>query len=117
MSEFSGLRLESRILESISLMIVKGMIKNPNLSPFTSITEVKLDSDNTAAIVYVSCVLDKDLDKSVKALNSAAGFIQSHLGRLLKTRNTPILQFRPDRTQQESEKMNRLINKALGKDE
>ena len=42
MSEHTGKRLESRILETISTMIVSGMIKNPHLSRFTSITEVDL---------------------------------------------------------------------------
>ena len=49
MSEYSGKRLENRILETISTMIVNGMIKNPNLSRFTSITEVELSSDNANA--------------------------------------------------------------------
>lgn len=115
MSEFSGARLESRILETISMMIVNGMIKNPHLSRFASITEVHLASDNTAATVMVSAVSDKELDRSVAALNSAAGFIQAHVGKVLKTRNTPRLVFKADRSYQEGEKINNLIDKAMGR--
>lgn len=115
MSEFSGARLESRILETISTMIVSGMIKNPHLSRFASITEVRLASDNTAATVLVSAVTEKELERSVAALNSASGFIQGHVGKVLKTRNTPRLVFKADRSYQEGEKINSLIDKAMGR--
>ncbi len=117
MSEFSGARLESRILETISTMIVKGMIKNPKLSTFTSITEVHLASDNTAATCLVSTAMEEDLDRSVEALNSAAPFIQSHVGKVLRTRNTPRLTFKADRSYQEGEKVNALIDRAMGRNE
>ena len=115
MSTYSGSRLESRVMEAISTMIVTGVIKNPHLSRFTSVTDVKLSSDNAYATVYVSTVMEKDLDRSVKALNSAAGFIQNRLGAILKTRNTPVLKFVPDISYIEGERINNLIDEALGK--
>ena len=54
MSEFSQSRLESKLMESISSLIVSGAIKNPHLSVFTSVTRVELSPDNTAARIYVS---------------------------------------------------------------
>ena len=117
MSQYSEERLESRILESISTMIVTGVIKNPSLSRFCSVTEVSLSPDNAYADVFVSCFMEKDLARSVKALNSAAGFIQGHLAKILKTRNTPVLRFIPDTSYQEGERINNLIDKALGKHE
>lgn len=117
MSQYSEERLESRILESISTMIVTGVIKNPSLSRFCSVTEVSLSPDNAYADVFVSCLMEKDLAKSVKALNSATGFIQGHLAKILKTRNTPVLRFIPDTSYQEGERINNLIDKALGKHE
>ncbi len=117
MSQYSGARLESRIMEAVSTMIVQGMIKNPHLSRFTSVTEVKLSVDNAYATVYVSTVMEDDLERSVKALNSASGFIQSHLAKILRTRNTPVLTFVGDRSYAEGERINALIDKALGKDE
>lgn len=115
MSTYSGSRLESRVMEAISTMIVTGVIKNPHLSRFTSVTDVKLSSDNAYATVYVSTVMEKDLDRSVKALNSASGFIQNRLGAILKTRNTPVLKFVPDTSYIEGERINNLIDEALGK--
>ena len=115
MTKHSEARLESRILEAISTMVVTGAIKNPHLSPFTSITEVRLSVDNAYATVFVSTVMEKDLERSVKALSSASGFIQGRLGAILKTRNTPVLRFVADRSYQEGERINHLIDEALGK--
>ena len=38
-------------MEAISTMIVTQVIKNPHLSRFTSVTEVRLSSDNAYATV------------------------------------------------------------------
>ncbi len=114
MSEFSKKRLESRIVEIISTLILQGQIKNPNLSTLTSITDVELSSDNSHATVYVSSVLgDASLEKSVKALQSASAFIQSRIAQNLKTRNTPVLVFKMDRSFREGERINGLISEAM----
>ena len=114
MSEFSKKRLESRIIEIISTLILKGQIKNPNLSTLTSVTDVELSSDNSHATVYVSSVLgDASLEKSVKALQGASAFIQSRIAQNLKTRNTPVLVFKADRSFREGERINGLISEAM----
>lgn len=90
MSEFSQARLEAKILESISSLIVSGAIKNHNLSTLTSVTRVELAADNASAKVFVSSLYDDGrLDKSVKALNQASAFIQSRLSAVMRTKNTP----------------------------
>ena len=114
MSEFSQKRLESRILESVSELIISGAIKYPLLSTMTSITRVELAPDNSQARCYVSSALsDKSLDKSVKALNSAAGFIQSRIAHVLRTKNTPRLEFLKDEAFKEGERINSIIDLAM----
>lgn len=114
MSEFSKKRLESRIVGIISTLILQGQIKNPNLSTLTSVTDVELSSDNSHAVVYVSSVLgDASLKKSVKALQGASAFIQSRIAQNLRTRNTPVLVFKADRSFREGERINSLISEAM----
>lgn len=114
MSEFSQARLEAKILESISSLIVSGAIKNHNLSTLTSVTRVELAPDNASAKVFVSSLYeDGRLDKSVKALNGASAFIQSRLSHVLKTKNTPVLNFYRDDSYQEGERINNLISEAM----
>ncbi len=113
MSEYSQSRLESRIMEGISSLIISGAIKNPHLSVFTSVTRVELSPDNSYAKIYVSSMPDERIDPSVRALNSAKGFIQHRLADVLRTRNTPVLEFFRDDSYREAERINSLIDKAL----
>ena len=113
MSEFSQKRLENRIMETVGSLIVSGAIKNPLLSPFTSVTWVVLAPDIASATVYVSSVPENRIDPSVRALESAKGFIQRRLGEVMKTRNTPVLTFRRDDSYREAERVNRLIDEAM----
>ena len=113
MSEFSQSRLESRIMEAVSSMIVSGQIKNPHLSVFTSVTRVELAPDNTEARIYVSSMPEERIDPSVKALNSAKGFIQRKLGDVLRTKNTPVLEFLRDDSYREADRINKLIDEAM----
>lgn len=111
MSEYSQQRLETKILETISSLIVSGQIKNHNLSTLTSITKVVLAPDNTLAKVYCSNLLDNStLDKSVSALNAASAFIQKKLSNVLKTKNTPRLTFIKDNSYIEGDRINALID-------
>ncbi len=111
MSEFSQDRLESKILEGISSLIVSGAIKNHNLSSLVSLTRVSLSPDNSQARVWVSYIADNStLEKSVLALNQASGFIQQRLAKLLRTKKTPVLTFIKDSSYIEGEKLNRLID-------
>lgn len=113
MSEFSQERLESRIMAAISSLIVSGAIKNPHLSTFTSVTRVELAPDNTEARIYVSSMPEERINPSVKALNSASGFIQRRLAQVLRTKNTPVLTFIRDDSYREAERINRLIDEAV----
>ncbi len=116
MGEFSQERLESRIMEAVSSLIVSGQIKDPRLSSFASVTKVELSIDNAYAKIFISSLDDnKSLNNSVKALNSAAGFIQTRLAKILRTRNTPVLTFIKDTSYIEGEKLNRIIDEEIRK--
>ncbi len=103
-------RLESRIQETISTMIVTREIKHHGLNPFVSVSRVTLSKDKAYATVLISSfVEDEELDKSVDALQSAAGFIQQRLAHVLQTRNTPRLTFKVDTSIKEAQAVEALI--------
>ncbi len=90
-------RVETLIREELGMMIVSGIIKDPRISNFISVSDVKISRDIKYAKVYISGFeSNKSLDKSVEALNHACGFIQVKLSKKLKTRNTPKLTFFAD---------------------
>ncbi|MDY4888907.1 MAG: 30S ribosome-binding factor RbfA [Sphaerochaetaceae bacterium] len=113
MSEHSQKRLESRIVEAVNTMLVQREIKNPRLSSFVSITRATLSKDNAYATLYVSSLdqANDHLDRYVEALERSAGFIQGRLALILKTRNTPRLNFKPDPSIAEGQRLNELIDK------
>ncbi len=111
MSEYSQSRNESRILQAVNTLIVNGEIKHPKLSRFASISAITLSKDNAYATLYVSCLMDDGtLEASVKALQSAAGFIQARLAKVLKTKNTPKLTFVADTTERDAQRINELLD-------
>ncbi len=110
MSEYSQKRIESKLMEAISTLIVTNEIKQPNLSTLCSVSRVQLSRDNAYATVFISSVLnDESLDKSVVALQNAAPFIQKRVGAFLKTRNTPRLTFKADHSIKDGQAVNDLI--------
>ena len=97
MSEYRSQRIQNLLREQISVMIMRGVIKDPRVSPMLSITHITVSKDYAYADVYVSSLEDQArLLKSVAALNHAAGFIQHKLNGSLRLRSTPILRFKSD---------------------
>ncbi len=118
MSDHIHKRLESRIAEAISTMIVTKQIKHPMLSEFVSVSGVSLSSDSAYATIYISTFLDENkLHRSVTALNRASGFIQSRLKNVLNTRHTPQLTFKADLSIKEGQAVNQIIESLDIKDE
>jgi len=97
MAEFRTERLGQLIQEIISALVLEGKIKDPRVSPFISITRVNVSRDLSFADVYVSNIRETaNLQRGAEGLQSAAGFIQSHLGTALRIRKIPRLRFHAD---------------------
>lgn len=116
MKEVRKLKIESLILEIISTMIVMQEIKDPRVSTFLSVKEVRVSNDLTSAKVFItSFQKETTLDKAVAALNHAAGYIQGVLGKKMASRTTPKLQFLADHSIQESIELNSKIDEITKK--
>lgn len=110
MGDFIQSRNEARIMEVVNTLIVNGSIKHPKLSRFASVSDISLSKDNAYATLYVSCLMDDGtLQASVKALQSAAPFIQGRLAAVLKTKNTPRLTFVADTTERDASRIDQLL--------
>lgn len=106
MSEFRLEKLGEQIREEISQMILLRKIKDPRVSTFLSINRVEVAGDLGYAKVYVSSFMDdKQTEKGVKGLGSAAGFIQTTLSKKLSLRQFPKLSFVMDKSIQEGFEM------------
>jgi len=97
MAEFRTERLGKLIQELVGALVVEGKIKDPRVTPFISITRVTVSRDLSYADIYVSNIRETaNIERNAEGLQSASGFIRSHLGAVLRIRKIPRLRFHPD---------------------
>ena len=110
MSDIRLRKIESLLREEISLLILNGKIKDPRVTPFITVTQVKSSRDLSYAKIYLSSFeIDRKLESAVEAMNHAAGFIQREVGKKLQTRTTPRLTFIKDTSIKDGFEVNRKI--------
>ena len=91
-------RVAGSIKEEVS-DILRLELKDPRLAKMTSITSVEVSRDLSHARIYVSIYGNGEEQKSIlKILVKAAGFIRSELGKRIRLRHVPELEFRLDRS-------------------
>ncbi|MBI9100795.1 MAG: 30S ribosome-binding factor RbfA [Spirochaetales bacterium] len=110
MSDIRIRRVESLLRDEISLLILKNKIKDPRVGSFLSVNRVKASKDLSSAKIFVSTYeSEKKHQLGVDGLNNAAGFIQREVGRKLKTRTTPKLNFIMDTSIRDGFEVNKKI--------
>jgi ribosome-binding factor A len=103
-------RLGDQIKKAVS-EIVHSKLKDPHLGMIT-ITDVELTKDLRQAKVFYSVYGDTDTKRaSNRALRKSAGFIQSELGRLIRVRKTPTLEFVIDHSMEHGLRIQELLEK------
>ena len=98
MGAFRTERLGQTIQEKIGSLILEGKVKDNRVNSFLSITKVDVSKDLSFADVYVSDIRGKIKEKEIEGLQSAAGFIQSQLGAVMRIRKIPHLRFHSDKS-------------------
>ena len=97
-------------------MLIRNEIKDPRVS-MVSILDVTVTKDLSQAKVYFDALNQDEHEACEKGLNSAAGFLRRELGRAIKLRNTPSLQFIYDDTEQRANDLSHIIDKAVKSDQ
>lgn len=104
-------RLNSLLRQEIS-DIIQRHVKDPRLGVFVSVTAIDVSSDLKFAKVYVSSMgTESEKKETLRALNSAAGFIRHELGNRMQARRIPELNFRLDETIEKADRVLRLIDR------
>ena len=101
--------------------IVRGEIKDPRISPLTSVVAVEVAPDLKTCKAYISVLGDEEARKpTYQGLKSAEGFIRSQLAKRINLRNTPAITFIMDNSIEYGVNMSKLIedvNKTNGESE
>lgn len=96
--------------------ILQRELKDPRLG-FVTITDVEISPDLRHAKVFVSVMGEEEQRKmSLKALRNAAGFVRSELGKRVRMRVTPEVDFRIDESIEHGVRMFEILQQ-IKKDE
>ena len=105
-----SVRVADRIQREIALLVARE-VADPRVGEVT-VSGVDLSPDMRQARVLVTPGRESDGDASVEALNRAAGFLRSRLGRRIRMRRLPRLLFEHDRTLERALRIDALIDGA-----
>ncbi len=100
-------RVAEELRKSISV-ILQNKLRNPKVSPMTTVTAVDVSKDLKYANVYVSVI--GDADATAEALNASAGFVRRELAASMRNmRTVPALRFRIDASVEYGRKIDSIL--------
>ena len=98
--------------------IIRGGIKDPRISPLTSVVAVEVAPDLKTCKAYLSVLGDSEAQKATLAgLKSAEGYIRRELAHTVNLRNTPEIRFILDQSIEYGVHMSKIIDEVTAKDE
>lgn len=94
--------------------IIRGDIKDPRISPLTSVVAVEVAPDLKTCKAYISVFGDeKARQDTYKGLTSAEGYIRNQLARIINLRNTPQITFVMDQSIEYGVNMSKKIDEVM----
>lgn len=91
--------------------IVMSRLKDPRLG-FITVTGVDVSDDLKMARVYISIMNEEERKASMEVLEAARNFIRSELGKRLRMRSIPSLEFKLDTTLDYSDRIDELLKEV-----
>jgi ribosome-binding factor A len=76
---------------------------------FLTVTAVEVTPDLRRARIFISALSEGELEEGLDTLDRAKGFIRTELGRRIRLRFTPDLEFRADRSTQQGLRVQALL--------
>ncbi len=98
--------------------IIRGEIKDPRISPWTSVVSVEVAPDLKSCKAWISVLGDEEArQNTLQGLKSAEGFIKRQLAKIVNLRNTPDITFIVDQSIEYGVNMSRRIDEVIALDE
>ena len=104
-------RVGEIIREALSESLARGQLRDPILSQMhLTVTEVLPAPDLRSATVYVMPLGGERKAEAIEALARAAGFLRGEVNRRVRLKFSPMLHFELDRSFENAERMDRLLD-------
>lgn len=105
-------------VQNVLAELIRGQIKDPRISPWTSVVSVEVAPDLKSCKVWISVLGDEEARKStLEGLRSAEGFLKNQLARIINLRNTPQISFVMDQSIEYGVNMARRIDEVIAQDD
>jgi ribosome-binding factor A len=105
------LKVGERVRHILSELLARGEVHDDTLTAHAvSVTEVRMTPDLKHAAAYVKPLLGLDEEVVLKALRTNTAFFQREVAKRLGLKFAPKLQFKPDESFEEAERIERLLN-------
>ncbi len=102
-------RLSALVQETVAGAVAT-LVKDPRVG-FVTITSATVSPDGTHAVVRVSVMgTEEEKARAMEGLDSARGFLRSHLAKTLSLRNIPELHFELDRGLEHAQRINQILS-------
>ncbi|MBR4706427.1 MAG: 30S ribosome-binding factor RbfA [Pseudobutyrivibrio sp.] len=109
-------RINEEVMRELS-NIIRLEVKDPRISPVTSVVSVEVAPDLKTCKAYISVLGDDEaVKKTLEGLKSSAGFIRRELAHRVNLRNTPEITFVSDQSIAYAAKMSKLIDEVMEHD-
>ena len=100
-------------VQKVLAEVIRGEIKDPRISPLTSVVAVEVAPDLKTCKAYISVLGDDQaVQDTLEGLNSAKSYIRRELARRINLRNTPEITFVMDQSIAYGVKMSKLIDEV-----
>ncbi len=97
---------------------IRGEIKDPRISPWTSVVSVEVAPDLKSCKAWISVLGDEEAQRAtLEGLKSAEGFIKNRIAKVINLRNTPEISFVMDQSIAYGVSMSRRIDEVIARDD
>lgn len=97
---------------------VRGEIKDPRISPWTSVVAVEVAPDLKTCKAWISVLgTEEERKATLEGLKSAEGYMRNQLARRINLRNTPEITFILDQSIEYGVNMSRRIDEVIAQDD
>ncbi len=109
-------RISEEVKKVVSELLSRE-IKDPRISPMTSVTKVDVTNDLSYANIYISVFgSSEEKENTIKGLQSAKGYIRREIGNRIDLRFVPEPIFHLDESIEQSLYISNLIDKVSRED-
>ena len=116
-NSIKNIRINGEVQRALA-EIIRGGIKDPRISPLTSVVSVEVSPDLKTCKAWISVLGDEAMEKStLEGLRSASGYIKNQLAKEVNLRNTPEITFILDQSIEYGVNMSWLIDEVNGRGE